>query len=120
MECIWTGARVYFANYGMTVAADLYCVGSAIVIRWNPKSKDFHKDTEATHILRYFNSLDPVWHREDIGVTVAEANFLMVNFDVPDASDGYSLPGEGDTSNSVCPGKDSSGRLLTPGRRRGD
>ena len=37
MNCIKTGARVRFPQYNMTLAADLYKVGNAVVIKANPR-----------------------------------------------------------------------------------
>lgn len=76
MTCVYTGARVFFENYGMVVAADLFVVGDCVIIRWMPNSKRFpadEGDVENTHQVR---DLRGCWHREDIGVTVVPANMI--------------------------------------------
>lgn len=78
MTCVFTGARVYFCNYGMIVPADLYQVGETIVIRWNKEGKIFCDPTSEYEIT---HTVDPMydsvaWHREDIGVTVVNRSLL--------------------------------------------
>lgn len=74
MTCVYTGARVYFENYGMIVSADLFIVSNCVIIRWMPESRVYVNSvniSEATHSVR---DLRDCWHREDIGVTVVPAN----------------------------------------------
>lgn len=62
MTCIKTGARVKLVNYGCVVAADLYAVGTAIVIRANPG-------------IQHTSNFDPdAWH--DYQVLVGEAAYM--------------------------------------------
>lgn len=51
MTCVKTGARVYFADYGILVAADLHQVAGATLIRFNPNSKRYvdQRDSQITH-----------------------------------------------------------------------
>jgi len=77
MTCIKTGARVYFENYGIIAAADLYTVGDTIIIRWTPQS--YNQATredikQATHSV--FLRGSDLWHREDLGVTVVPSHMI--------------------------------------------
>lgn len=100
MSCIYTGARVYFTNYGMMAPADLYRCRGAIIIRWNKVGVEYGQLTDqATHVLEYYAGEDSVWHREDLGVTVCDGSMIhelgLEVPDVPDQSVRDSLPGEG-------------------------
>lgn len=75
MTCTYTGARVYFDEYGYLVPADLYKVDYCIIIRWNTNGKEYvDPGSEATHNVP---TLRNGWHREDIGVTVIPESALI-------------------------------------------
>lgn len=80
MTCIKTGARVFVENYGYVVAADIYEIDSAYIVRWNIHSRTWDKDAESTHHIIHWTG-DAVWHREDIGVTVCPKMYLISNED---------------------------------------
>lgn len=66
-QCTYTGARVYFQEYGYMAPADLYVVADSVIIRWNVEGRQFiNSDEDATHIVYIHHG----WHRDDIGVTV--------------------------------------------------
>jgi hypothetical protein len=68
MTCVYTGASVYFPEYGFYAPADLYLVGAAVIIRWNVEGKYYTTvdRAAASHQAITRNG----WHREDLGVTV--------------------------------------------------
>lgn len=77
MNCIKTGARVRFLEYGITHAADLFAVGDAIVVHCN--YQDFYDGTHvrATHSVvvgdGYMNKdkrifVVPADHVRDLGL----------------------------------------------------
>lgn len=76
MTCIKTGARVHFVNYGQVLAADLYRVNDAIVIRvLRPGSLELNLGTtiqleHATHaVVAPAGGQNEFW-RDDLGVFV--------------------------------------------------
>lgn len=74
-NCIKTGARVHFYEYGMTVAADLFSVGDSLVVNFNPQSAVFEKTPEATHEV--FLGQRGFLHKEK-GVAVVPAGCVEV------------------------------------------
>lgn len=42
-HCVYTGARVLFAEYGCVFSADLHAVGDCIVVNFNPASGEANK-----------------------------------------------------------------------------
>lgn len=71
MSCIKTGARIYFANYGMMVVGDVFVVMDTFVFRWNVNSKDYEEPSErASHFVELIHDSESWWHRDDLGVTV--------------------------------------------------
>jgi hypothetical protein len=50
-NCIKTGARVHFVEYGGVLAADLYLVDTAVVIRTNPGVPLHEVQGRATHTV---------------------------------------------------------------------
>lgn len=71
MTCVKTGARIYFRNYGMLVAGDVYIVQDTYIFRWNPDSVQYvSNDENATHEVEYIENSESWWHRADLGVTV--------------------------------------------------
>lgn len=75
MTCTYTGARVFFAEYGYLVPADLYKVGDCVIIRWNTNGKEYGEtEGQFTHNVPTIRN---GWHREDIGVTVIPESALM-------------------------------------------
>ena len=76
MTCVYTGARVFFENYGMVVAADLFVVSSCVIIRWSIQSRIIADPTYQGEITHRVADLRGCWHREDLGVTVVPANMI--------------------------------------------
>lgn len=72
MTCIKTGARVYFADYNVTLSADIYAVEGVVVVRtcsWRDEAFP-RGDEGATHNLYAPpGGVDQFW-RPDIGVFV--------------------------------------------------
>ena len=67
MTCTYTGARVYFKDYGFIAPADLYSVGNTVIIRWNAEGKDYVDDPSYEHAVTIGFS---GFHRDDLGITV--------------------------------------------------
>jgi hypothetical protein len=85
MTCIKTGATVHFVDYGQVLAADIYKIANAILVRVQQKDAlrqnyGFDIDPkEATHEV-YSNpgGANEFW-REDLGVfVVPEANLTVI------------------------------------------
>lgn len=81
MTCVKTGARVHFADYGFVVAADIFKVGSAIVVRTplfaEAEFPQFN-GTNATHQVESSVVGEEFW-RGDLGVfVVPEARFSEI------------------------------------------
>ena len=78
MACIKTGARIYFENYGCLVPGDLYKVGSSMIIRWNNQGIQYNANSnDATHFVESVGNSELWWHREDLGVTVLPADWVI-------------------------------------------
>lgn len=77
MTCIKTGARVYFANYDMVVAADLFAVENTIIVQTNQDAlngeRHFERD-EATHVVVSNSGGGNEYWRKDKGVFVVPAS----------------------------------------------
>lgn len=70
MPAIYTGARVYFLDYGFSAPADLYAVGdAAVVIRWNVEGKRYGRLDDTTGVTHRVVIGDD-FHRPDLGMTV--------------------------------------------------
>lgn len=79
MSCIRTGAKIYFANYGMMVIGDVYQVGNTLIFRWNVGSKDWEEPAErASHYVELIVNSEVWWHRDDIGVTVVPESYVTI------------------------------------------
>jgi len=66
MECTYTGARVYFDEYGCTVPADLFTDNKVVVIQWEPKGEVFDNGASATHTVHIHHG----YHHKGRGITV--------------------------------------------------
>lgn len=87
MTCIKTGARVFLAEYGCVVAADLFEVHDCIVIRANEKALETANHLPGAHWThRAFVAMpgQQAFNRPDIGVFVIERAMIEVN---PDGQD---------------------------------
>ena len=76
MTCVYTGARVFFENYGMIVSADLFIVSNCVIIRWMPESRVYVNSVNISEATHKVADLRNCWHREDLGVTVVPANMI--------------------------------------------
>lgn len=66
-QCVYTGARVLFTEYGATVVADLFQCGDQILIQWMPQSLSYEwSRDEITHNVLIGHG----YHHADRGVTV--------------------------------------------------
>jgi hypothetical protein len=66
-QCIYTGARVLFAEYGALVAADLFQCGDQVLIQWMPQSLTYDWESEeVTHNV----TIDHGYHHAERGITV--------------------------------------------------
>lgn len=76
MTCIKTGARVYFANYGVVAPADIFAVAGAVVVRTPARldscSEPHDGAPEFTHTLQSEPRNEEFW-RPDLGVFVVPA-----------------------------------------------
>lgn len=73
--CVYTGARVYFEDYGFTVAADLFKCGDQILIQWMPASQTY-SDEGATHRVW----VNGGYHHITRGVTVVPLDHITGEF----------------------------------------
>lgn len=76
-NCIKTGARVLFAEYGFMVPADIFQVGDCFVLRTNPETRNYAPELVArcTHEVTIGNI---GFFHEAAGVAVVPKNLLRV------------------------------------------
>jgi hypothetical protein len=79
MTCVYTGALVRFADYGMTVRCDLYRVGDCIIVRWTKGSEDYDPEM-FPHCSHVIDLRSGDWFRNDICVAVTEAHNVTGEF----------------------------------------
>lgn len=79
MTCIKTGAQVYFANYGVVVAADIFSVAGAVVVRTNGNIDGLGRSPDETYFTHtiYSEPLNKEFWRPDLGVFVVPEHCLM-------------------------------------------
>jgi hypothetical protein len=84
MTCIKTGGLVHFKAHGFIARCDVYEVGMfdscAYIFKWVPHSIEYcliNSVPQGTWLVD--ERLDHLcWHREDIGVTVADSSAVIV------------------------------------------
>jgi len=74
-NCIYTGAVVFFEEYGSYVRADLFRCGNQILIQWMPESLTYDK-MEPTHTVKIGHG----YHHEKRGVTVVNSQDCLGEF----------------------------------------
>jgi len=67
MQCIYTGAYVYFKDYGAYAVADLFQCGNQILIQWMPDSWVY---TGVPQSLTHKVTIGHGYHHDKRGVTV--------------------------------------------------
>ena len=65
-QCIYTGALVFFEEYGSTARADLFQCGNQVLIQWMPESLEYGNEREATHRVYIGHG----YHHTKRGITV--------------------------------------------------
>jgi hypothetical protein len=76
-HCVKTGAYVYLIDYGLFAPADIFSVGTNLVVRFNGDLDtygSFEPAAEPTHVL-YLNSKENYW-RKDLGIAVVDQDDL--------------------------------------------
>ena len=78
MTCIKTGTDVYFHAQGYVARTDVYEVGGTYIFRWNTMSIQYCLPQSCLEGTWYVSNYEDfqAWHREDIGVTVANKHFV--------------------------------------------
>lgn len=78
--CVKTGALVHLLNTGESGPADLFLVGSALVIRF-PSTEAMRHDGDLAHVTHTVNLSNDAWYRRDLAtvvVPVADVHGLLI------------------------------------------
>lgn len=70
MTCTYTGATVFFDEYGATAKADLHEVAGATIVRWNPLSWKYAQDPDDKSITHVVHIGTKGYHRTDLALSV--------------------------------------------------